>query len=434
MSDMDLKKTTTRQTISVKARIVTSADKFLIDSKKTEIIEAQSLFSNLDFSDAEVFGMQQVIKETLDIAREIPTETIDTQEARGTQELKFNKGEKGIRVEANRGWGLNTTFVGQEITSNLHSVRSARFLQNVASLYSYAVKRGSFRVNSNITDIMRDTGAYTGKRIYPDSKKVFSEDIILANRTDLLIQTPTYSYRDKKGNVVTKKVGKYEQFDNYVRLFKLDGVLWATDRNGTKTYVKKILGELLPDIKNKGWLRATAFVKGFFKLDYANEANRIFLSSYLIGRFSQNQDNTINNKPLKLERSFLILQADYQKTEEANKTEASNKLIATLNKLKSLGIIGDWFSERTRDKKISTDGKERILIYPPTALIKSLVSNTAEAVVEESELIVKLKLYKKNNGLTETAKWLGCDKGDIDKVISGEIKLSDKQIEKLANN
>ena len=281
---------------------------------------------------------------------------------------------------------------------------------------------------------MQDTGAHTGKRIYPDSKRGFSDDIILANRTDLLVQTPTYSYQDKRtGKIITKKVGKYEIFENYVRLFKLDGVLWATDRSGNKTYVKKIFGELLPEIKDKGWLRGIAFVKGFFRLDYSNEANRVFLSYYLFGRFSQSQKRTIKNQPLKLDRHFLIIKSDYQRTDEANRAEASNKLAETLDRLKELGIVGDWYSESSKKKKISTNDKEIIIIYPPTTIIKSLLSEKS-GIVEESELIKKLKLYKKNNGLTETAGWLGCNTEDIDKFIAGGIELSDEQIEKLANN
>jgi len=399
-----------------------------------------SLFSNIDLTAQEIAGIQQPVKEALDLVLNITPEEIQEQETRressGTSHIQFEKDKKGIRVNPTRGWGLNpATTTGQDVLSNLDSIRSARFLQSIASLFSYAVRRGSFTLNDKITDIMKDTGAYSEKRIYQGSIKSFSEDVILAHRTDFKVQTPTYSYKDKKGNIRFAKVKKYEIFENYLQLLKLGGILWASDKQGNKTYVKRVVAELLPDIPNKSQLRGVAFVRGFFKLNAENEANRVHLGWYFIGRFSQAQRKTIKNEPLKADRKFLIEKGQYQKTDKANKAEASNKLAESLDRLTELGVIGGWQIENKKDKKISTNDREKLLIYPPEAIAKALIQKPKEPLKGDvPDYLKKLKSYKKNNGKQQTSEWLGCSPEDIDQMLSGELEPTDAQLLKLIKN
>jgi hypothetical protein len=412
-----------------------------LEAIKQARTETPSLFANIDLYNPDVFGVQQPIKEALDIVLDITPEEIEQKEekrkAEGSSALKFEKEDKkgrrkGIRFETSRGWGLTPTSVeGKDIISDPQNIRTARFLQIIASLFSYALKRGSFRItNAKITEIIRDTGAYTGKRIDPNTIKNWSDGVILANRTDLRAITPEYSYKDRGGRTITKKVGRYEVFERYVRLFGLQGVLWATDRKGNKTYIKRIIAECLPEITDKSFVRGDVFVKGFFILNSGNEPERVYLAWWILGRFSQKQKMTMQGEPIKADRRFLIEVARYTATDQSNKAEASVKLAEALDRLKELGIIKNWAVLPEKNKKIPTKDEAKIVIYPPQDIIDSLITKPKKPELKP-EHIKKLKRIRDNIGLTPTAQLLNTTPAEIEQMLSGGLELTDEQVGKV---
>jgi hypothetical protein len=413
-----------------------------LEALKGAEVETPSLFANVDFTNPEIWAIHQPVKLALDILSGVVPKEIEQKEKqrkeRGSSELKFEKDKRGIKVVPDRGWGLTpTSQQGQEIRSNLQNIIKAGFYYSVGALFYYAEKHGSFRINAKLTDIIRNTGAYTGKRINPERIKSLSDYCILANRIDLKPKVPEYySYPDKQGRRIYKKVGKYEALGKYTRLFRIGLALWATDKQGNYTYIKRIIdGEILPDIKNKNQLRGDIFNEGYFKLSPENEAERLKLAWYLLGRFSQKTAPTKAGEPIKADRGFLIKQAGFEATDKANKSEGSVKLKEALNRLKELEIIDEWFVLKDKSKKIPTDDNTKIAIYPAKTIIASLLAKPKkEAEPKPSDYLVKLKKFRNNNGLSETAKWLGCGSGDIEKMISGELKPTGEQLERVLNN
>jgi hypothetical protein len=421
-------------------KIARRLDKQLESISESVDLEKPSLFSNIKGDAQKTFGVQQIVKEILDIAPDITEQEMESQErtrqSRASSDIKFEREGKGIMVDMNR----LTTLSPQsgESFSQLTPLRTARFLQDTMALFSYATKKGSFRINAKLIDILEATGAYEGsKRIRQDRIKSFSDNILLALHLLLKTQSPTYEGNDGK----VKKVGKYEIFERYFPLFGLtgdgNGILWATDRNGNKTYIKQITGEILPDLKDKGWLRGVVFPDGFFKLNAVNEANEVFLSSYFVTRFSQAQNKMLSGKSLVIDRRYLIEVARYQASDKANKSDASNKLEQALNRILEMGVISDWKVATTGRKEISTDDYEKVCVYPPEAIVSSLVSKEKKAVaarkVKDSEplYIKKLKRFQRNLGSKGLADWFECSESELKEMIAGKRKLTTKQVEQL---
>lgn len=129
-----------------------------------ELEKQESLFANIDL-EPDIFGVQQVVKEAMDIAPELSPEEIEKEDrqrkARGSKAVQFEKHNKGIRVEVDRGWSLTPASVsGTDIISDLQGIRNARFLQSVASLFAFAVRRGSFRINAKITERTKEMDGF----------------------------------------------------------------------------------------------------------------------------------------------------------------------------------------------------------------------------------------------------------------------------------
>lgn len=414
-------------------------EKQLTELAQTAQQEQTSLFPNIDQYSENVFGVTQLVKEVLDTAPDISEEEITTEETRRKQkagsELKFEKSGKGLAVDMGQLSNLAKDLTDtDDLTSHVGVLRSARFVQDSLALFSYAAKNGSFRINDKLIDILNATGAYNGsKRIRQDRIKSFSQSIMLASTLSLRTTAPKFT--DKNGR--ERSVGKYERFEQYFRLFGFTGanggILWAIDRQGNKTYIKKIVGEIMPDIKNKGWLRGIVVPDGFFRLDAGgNDEKAIFLSSYLVTRFSQSQDETINGEPLKLDRQFLITEAHYQASDQANKSDASNKLERVLNRILAEKIIGDWCVVKTKKKEISTDDNECIYIYPPVSIIKSLKAKPEpQAKLKVPDHLGRFKRFHNDWGKTELARFMGCSTDEIEKYEHGEMKFTSEQIKKI---
>jgi hypothetical protein len=395
-----------------------------------------NLFPNVNLEDPDIFGIQQAVKESLDVVKEIDIKEIELEEKKrqqsGGSHLKFERGDRGLRIEPNRGWSSQVSKShDSEVTSNLQDIKSARFLQDTYALFARAVRKGSFRLNDRITDIIKDTGISAGKRPRQSRIKSFSQSILLASRTDLRRNAPTWT--DDRGRV--NKVKANEVFEQFYRLLDLQGVLWATDKMGNKTYIKRVIGELLPTIQNKNQFRGDVLEKGFFKLNAENESNRVFLASYLMGRFSQNQDITIEGNPLKPDRGFLIEQAKYTQTDKTNPSKASEQLEQALNRLQELNIIGEWNVEVDSSHKIPTDNKAKIYIYPPENIQKALIAKVKPTnktpKVSTPEYLKRLRAMRKSQTLTELTTWLECSPDAIEKLLSQEIKPNKEQLEKL---
>ena len=150
--------------------------------------------------------------------------------------------------------------------------------------------------------------------------------------------------------VKTKNKNKIEG-NKYINIPLLNFELSTENKKGT--VMLDLTGELLGSNHQNN--RGRIFPEGMFQLDSRSEGERISLAFKIATRFDQ-----LNHKPIEWDRKKFIKHAGLEKTDSVNKGQASIRLEETLQRLKTINCISDFF-----DKKITTDNNQKIIIYSP---------------------------------------------------------------------
>jgi hypothetical protein len=320
------------------------------------------------------------------------------------------------------------------IDGDIDASKWAKMEQDLDVLNYFAYSNGLSTITADLKAIMRASPRYE-KNIKPSQLKSFTQSLELAKSITVTqalaiselrhkegVGKKPYN-RDKSGKMIThdiKVLGGYFEYKTY---------------NGRPVAIKALHAvKLLEEFRLSG-MRAIASNKGLLRIIAEQSPAQYNLAKAILARFAGIQDNTMQHKPLKWDRTKLIKVAGYQELDKQNTTEASHALSKNLDKLVDYEVIKGWINDQTSKRAITPDCK--VLIYPTEDIAESYIpkSETKRLVREakikddsQDQARKKLNKYQDNNGKSDTAKQLGVDLSELDKIITHRQDLTDEQI------
>jgi len=317
----------------------------------------------------------------------------------------------------------------KDFYNELEKIKSGKSLQTLLALWDYANQQGGFHFNGvKIDQIMKTllkvpaTGYYTQQQ-----KRDFSAAIHHLRDIELTLDSSTTYTEKGKKKQATKR--------DYYRLVDLTGAVYAKTKDPETgewvtddSVIVKMFGELLPRY-NKGIMRGRLLSRGILELDANKDEKAILLGFKLLNRLDQmrmgkkgSQNAVAEGKLyLRLPRKVLIEWAEYEKTDEVNKSVASQHLMKTLHKLIDVQCLRDF-----QPREITTDDSQFICIYPYP------IAKSIDRPNESTSILLKKRV--KNSGKSETASWLGITVETLDEALLSKYELTDEQKARLTSD
>jgi virulence-associated protein VapD len=411
-------------------------DNLKIDTLNLEAIKSASkqpqMFSN-PIDNAASFGVSRELTDSLNrVLDDLNPLQASKSFARNGKTYQTTDNKVAVRLADTKNLIINE----QTFYHELEKIKSGKSLQTMLALWDFANQQGSFTFNgTKIDQIMRavlkptSTGYYTQQQ-----KRDFTAAVHQLRDIELSLDNPvTITEKGKKKQAVKR---------DYFRLVDLHGAVYAKTRGEKEgewvvdeSVIVKIYGELLPRF-NKGIMRGRLQSRGILELDANKDEKAILLGFRLLVRFDQirmgkkGSQNSVSEENLfiRLTRKKLIEMAEYQQTDAANKSVASQQLKNTLNKLVDVHCLRDYDPQ-----EIGTDDSQHICLFPyPIAIQLEKPEKTRE--LDEPSQIKLLRKCLKSTGRDATAEWLSISVEQLDSALKGEYQLGEDMLIKLETN
>lgn len=289
------------------------------------------------------FGVPAKITDNMSTAIDIINEQFQTIESRYKRASKKNEFDIVVDTKEKIGFKFNDQIIADEEVENAEdifdiikqNIQDATLLQHYCALWNYAIKQGSFIYRYVPIDDVLETFLKKPKNGYfrQTTRKNFTTSIRKLEK--MYVRVPV-------------KSGKGKNQSGFINIPLLNFQISVENKAGD--VLLNLVGELFGN--KAGQFRGRIFPQGLFNLDARREGNRITLAFRLLTRFDQ-----LNNQPIKWNRKKLIKQAGLQETDRHNKSEASNKLTKTLQKLQEIQCISGFSPQN-----ISTKDNEEITL------------------------------------------------------------------------
>lgn len=326
--------------------------------------KANVLFANSkDIDTSKAFGIPKSLSDGLSrVIRNANRESAETQYRSSNRTSTFRTG--GVR---NTELNVDALALGikaaDQFAVQLMRIKDAKILQTFCALWKYANVQDSFQFRdvpvSEVMEIVLKKNEKTNFSV--DDRRHFTQALqyLAALTITLQIQTERSNKKGKKQTVLQEEKGvklfrlisEYALKKQYQKLPKDQ----LTDDHFDKTVITKFSGELLPDYNRNFNGRSNIYYDALLKMDANKDQKAVVLGFALQTRFNQLQNK---DKPVLMERGYLIELCDYQKTDQA-KTAIGTKLLRNvLNKLKDNGLTG-------RYENLTNTNSDKVVIYPP---------------------------------------------------------------------
>ncbi len=337
--------------------------------------EQGRLFNN-QIDTEQAFGISREFTDNLKkLIEEITPETAGESFKYNAKTFKDKTGELALRVIDNK----QEIQTAEQFFNALEKIKSGKVLQTLLALWAYGNKQGSFFFNGTRISKIMQTILKTKTYFTQPQKRDFTEAIQKLRDFEIYLDQ-TITDTDEKGRKV--KVIKRD----FHKLIELKGATYAKRKQdlidektgeviakkgeADESVVIKLYGELLPRF-NKGIMRGRLYSRGLLELDANKDERAILLGFKLLTRIDQMRQGakgkdrvSDDNLYVKLDRKTLIEWADYQQTDEVNKSVANQHLIKTLNKLVEIKCLRGY-----EPKTLTTKDDLKITLYPhPIAL------------------------------------------------------------------
>ena len=257
----------------------------------------------------------------------------------------------------------------EQFAERLMEVRDARVLQTFCALWKWANtnETATFR-DVSLSDIMRLILKESGEcKFNKADRQKYSKALeflaSLAINVETIAERVTRNGKPGKAQLVVK---------TGVRLFDIEAIYSVMkefqglpkeeldkDLHFDRSVINRFSGELLPGNAHLFKERASIYFGSILRLNGNQDRKAVLLGFNLQTRFNQLQDK---EKDVEIDRGFLVDLCDYNKTDQANPTEATKQIKKVLDKLIEAGIISNY-------SKFGKSNVDKIKISPPKSLL-----------------------------------------------------------------